>query len=43
MTPPAAEGGEVDGLRPVAVEDVVSTGGQLIESCTALRDAAAGR
>jgi orotate phosphoribosyltransferase len=32
-----AEGGEVSGRRLAVVEDVVSTGGQLIESCAALR------
>jgi orotate phosphoribosyltransferase len=33
-----AEGGEVDGRRLAVVEDVVTTGGQLLESCAALRD-----
>lgn len=31
-----AEGGEVDGLRLVVVEDVVTSGGQLLESCREL-------
>jgi len=33
-----AEGGEVDGRRLAVVEDVVSTGGQIIDSCRSLRD-----
>lgn len=33
-----AEGGEIDGLRLVIVEDVVSSGGQVIMSCNDLRD-----
>ena len=33
-----AEGGEVSGRRLAVIEDVVTTGGQLIASCTALRD-----
>lgn len=33
-----AEGGPVDGQRIVMVEDVVSTGGQLVESIGALRE-----
>lgn len=33
-----AEGGEVAGRRLVVIEDVVSSGGQLIQSCTALRE-----
>jgi orotate phosphoribosyltransferase len=33
-----AEGGEVDGRRLAVVEDVVTTGGQLLESCAALRE-----
>ena len=33
-----AEGGEVAGRRLAVIEDVVSSGGQLIESCAALRD-----
>jgi orotate phosphoribosyltransferase len=33
-----AEGGEVAGRRLAVVEDVVTTGGQLIASCTALRE-----
>ena len=32
-----AEGGEVAGRRLVVIEDVISTGGQVIESCRALR------
>ena len=32
-----AEGGEVEGRRLAVIEDVVSSGGQLIESCAALR------
>jgi len=32
-----AEGGDVDGRRLAVIEDVVSTGGQLLESCAALR------
>jgi orotate phosphoribosyltransferase len=33
-----AEGGEVADRRVVVVEDVVTSGGQVIESCAALRD-----
>ena len=33
-----AEGGEVAGRRLAVIEDVVTTGGQLIASCTALRE-----
>lgn len=33
-----AEGGEVAGRRLAVIEDVVSSGGQLIESCGALRE-----
>ncbi len=33
-----AEGGEVGGRRLAVIEDVVSSGGQLIESCAALRE-----
>jgi orotate phosphoribosyltransferase len=33
-----AEGGEVAGRRLVIVEDVVTSGGQVIESCRALRE-----
>jgi orotate phosphoribosyltransferase len=33
-----AEGGEVAGARIAVIEDVVSTGGQAIESCRELRD-----
>jgi orotate phosphoribosyltransferase len=33
-----AEGGEVAGRRLAVIEDVVTTGGQLIESCGALRE-----
>jgi len=33
-----AEGGDVDGRRLAVIEDVVTSGGQLIESCAALRD-----
>ena len=33
-----AEGGEVDGRRLAVVEDVVTSGGQLLESCAALRE-----
>ena len=36
-----AEGGEVAGRRLVVIEDVVTSGGQLIESCAALRERAA--
>jgi orotate phosphoribosyltransferase len=32
-----AEGGPVDGLRVVGVEDVVTTGGALVKGCLALR------
>jgi orotate phosphoribosyltransferase len=33
-----AEGGEVRGWRLAVIEDVVGTGGQLIDSCRALRE-----
>jgi orotate phosphoribosyltransferase len=33
-----AEGGEVDGRRVVVVEDVVTTGGQVLQSCADLRE-----
>lgn len=33
-----AEGGEVEGRRIAVVEDVVTTGGQLLLSCAALRE-----
>jgi len=33
-----AEGGEVEGLRLTVVEDVVTSGGQVVESVRALRD-----
>jgi hypothetical protein len=33
-----AEGGEVAGRNLAVIEDVVTSGGQLIESCTALRE-----
>jgi orotate phosphoribosyltransferase len=33
-----AEGGEIDGLRLTIVEDVVTTGGQVVASCGDLRD-----
>lgn len=36
-----AEGGEVGGKRVVGIEDVVTTGGALINGCLALRDAGA--
>jgi orotate phosphoribosyltransferase len=36
-----AEGGEVAGRRLAVVEDVVTSGGQLLESCAALRAAGA--
>lgn len=36
-----AEGGEVAGRRIAVIEDVVSTGGQAIESCRQLRDSEA--
>lgn len=32
-----AEGGEIEGRRTVVVEDVVTTGGQVLESCAELR------
>ncbi len=33
-----AEGGEVAGRRLAVIEDVISTGGQVVESCRALRE-----
>ncbi len=33
-----AEGGEIDGQRLVVIEDVVTSGGQVIDSCCALRE-----
>lgn len=36
-----AEGGAVEGLRVVGIEDVVTTGGALINGCLALRDVGA--
>jgi orotate phosphoribosyltransferase len=36
-----AEGGELDGQRLCVVEDVVTSGGQVVESCEALRAAGA--
>ena len=33
-----AEGGDIDGLRLLVVEDVVTSGGQVITSCGDLRD-----
>jgi orotate phosphoribosyltransferase len=33
-----AEGGNIDGRRLVVIEDVVTSGGQVIESCRALRE-----
>jgi orotate phosphoribosyltransferase len=36
-----AEGGEVAGRRLVVVEDVVTSGGQVIDSCAALRESGA--
>jgi orotate phosphoribosyltransferase len=33
-----AEGGEIDGLRLAVLEDVVTSGGQVVESARALRD-----
>jgi orotate phosphoribosyltransferase len=36
-----AEGGEVDGRRLTVVEDVVTSGGQVVASCTDLRDGGA--
>jgi orotate phosphoribosyltransferase len=36
-----AEGGEAAGRRIAVIEDVVSTGGQVIESCRQLRDSEA--
>ena len=33
-----AEGGDIDGRRVVVVEDVVTTGGQVLESCAELRE-----
>jgi orotate phosphoribosyltransferase len=33
-----AEGGEVEGRRLAVVEDVITSGGQVIESCRELRD-----
>lgn len=35
------EGGEIDGLRLAVIEDVVTSGGQVVESCEALRAAGA--
>jgi orotate phosphoribosyltransferase len=32
-----AEGGDIEGKRLTVLEDVVTTGGQVIDSCTALR------
>ena len=32
-----AEGGEIEGLRLIIVEDVVTSGGQVLESCEELR------
>lgn len=32
-----AEGGDVEGKRLTVLEDVVTTGGQVVDSCTALR------
>lgn len=32
-----AEGGEIDGLQIVVVEDVVTSGGQVVQSCADLR------
>lgn len=32
-----AEGGDIDGLRLVVVEDVITSGGQVVESCQELR------
>jgi orotate phosphoribosyltransferase len=32
-----AEGGQVSGRRLAVIEDVVTSGGQIIESCAALR------
>ena len=37
-----AEGGEVAGRRIAVIEDVVTSGGQVIESCRQLRDRGAG-
>ena len=33
-----AEGGDVDGVRLTVVEDVVTTGGQVLASCANLRE-----
>jgi orotate phosphoribosyltransferase len=33
-----AEGGEIDGRHLVVIEDVITSGGQVIESCGALRE-----
>lgn len=33
-----AEGGQVTGRRLAVIEDVVTSGGQIIESCAALRE-----
>jgi orotate phosphoribosyltransferase len=33
-----AEGGDIDGRRVAVIEDVVTSGGQVIESCRELRD-----
>lgn len=37
-----AEGGHVAGRRLTVIEDVLTSGGQLIQSCTALRECGAG-
>ena len=36
-----AEGGEVSGRRLAVIEDVVTSGGQVVESCRALRERSA--
>jgi orotate phosphoribosyltransferase len=33
-----AEGGEIEGQRLVVIEDVITSGGQVVESCRALRE-----
>ncbi len=33
-----AEGGEIDGQRLAVIEDVITSGGQVIDSCRALRE-----